>query len=474
MAIRNLLSSRAPYGRSTRPLCRALFDTWTPLIQQVIHRRWRLILLALGASMVVSLASHARADGSAPSTEHSEVTISGAAEATEDTEHQERTISTTPETVDAQLAEANHVADALFDSGPLDPVHDLWSVPADWAREQLGLSLALNYTTFYQHATRARGANDAMIGDLDFLGRWKPRGSKGPWSGSVAFHTEWRHRLASRTPGQLGPRVGSQWSTAVSNSSQRFGLVELFWEQGRVEEGFIARGGKIDAALIYDGGRYVSQNLAFLSGAFSDSPAMHLPAAGLGAAVAVYPNDWLYGIFGAHDANARRTQFGFNSIDKADFYYAGEIGITPGFGTAREGIYHITGWRSEKAAKLGQPSGEGFRIHAEQSLGPGGKIVPFVRYGWASGALVSTKQHVATGVGLEDPLGRRDDLVGFGFGWGEPKRSGRDQYTVEAFYRVRITPILSLTPDAQVILNPTNDKTRDLIWLFSLRMRAVF
>ena len=81
MGIRNLLSSRAPCGRSTRPLCLCLFDTWTPLIQQVIHRRWRLILLALGASMVVSLASHARADGSAPSTEHSEDTISGAAEA---------------------------------------------------------------------------------------------------------------------------------------------------------------------------------------------------------------------------------------------------------------------------------------------------------------------------------------------------------------------------------------------------------
>ena len=438
--------------------------------------KWRPLLVALVVAIAVTVASNTRADQDAPRDERPPVANPEEDASGEDeTGGRGRTIGASPQAVDAQLAEAHEqVVDALFEAGPLEPLHDLWSVPTDWIREEFGLSLGLNYTMLYQHATRSRGTNDGFFGDLDLLGRWELADSDGRWPGAIAFHTEWRHRLAADTPGQLGKRIGSQWSTAVSSRSQSYAVIELYWEQGSVEDGLIVRAGKVDSALIYDGGRYVSQNLAFLSGAFSDSPAMSFPAAGLGIAAAAFPNDWLSVTVGMHDANARRTQVGFNSIDKTDFFYAGEIGITPGFGTEREGAYHITGWRSESASKLNQRSGEGFQIHAEQQLGPGGKIVPFVRYGWSSGGITGTKQYAAIGIGLEDPLGRRNDLVGFGFGWGAPKRSGRDQYTLEAFYRVRVTPILSLTPDAQVILNPSEDRGRDTIWLFSLRARTVF
>ena len=252
-------------------------------------------------------------------------------------------------------------------------------MPTNWLREELGLSLGLNYTMTYQHASRARGTNDGFFGDLDLLGRWKLIDFDGSWPGALAFQTESRHRMASDTPGQLQPRVGSQWSTALSSNPQRYAVVELYWEQGSFDDGLIARFGKLDAALVYDGGRFVSQNLAFLSAGFSDSPPMFFPAPGLGAAAAAYPNDWFYLLAGFQDANARRTQTGFNSIDDADFFYADEVGITPAFGTENEGLYHVTVWRSEKADKVDRRSGEGFQIHAEQQLGPDGHFVPFLR-----------------------------------------------------------------------------------------------
>jgi hypothetical protein len=386
-----------------------------------------------------------------------------------------RTIGASPESVDAQLAEAQAPADALIDEDLIAPIRKLWSVPTNWLRKELGLSLGLNYTMLYQHASRARGTNDPMFGDLDLLALWRLPKFGEEWSASIALQAEWRHRLTSDTPGKLSRRVGSQWATAVSADSQRFALTQVYFEQHGFGDDMIARVGKIDSALIYDAGRYVSQNLAFLSAAFSDSPAMAFPAAGLGAAVAVYPTDWLYLIGGVHDASARRTQVGFNSIDDKDFFYAGEVGFTPWAGTDHEGHYHLTGWRSEKASRLGKPSGHGFRLYGEQALGPQGRIVPFARYGYSSGGITSTKQDASVGIALEDPFAHPRDLIGIALGWGEPKRSqDRDQYTLEAFYRLQLTPLLSVTPDTQVIFDPSQDRSRDTIWIFSLRTRAVF
>ena len=386
-----------------------------------------------------------------------------------------RTMSATPDSVDARLAEGRETADALFGAGRLDPVHELWSRPTDWLREKLGLSLGLNYTMLHQYASRTRGNNRGMFGDLDLVGRWELFDFEERWPASVGFQFEWRHRTASLTPGQLGPRAGSQWVTAVSANTQRPAIVELYWEQGRFEDGLIARIGKIDSALIYDSGRFVSQNVAFLSGPFSDSPPTSFPDAGLGAVAVAFPNDWLYVGGGVHDANAKRTESGFNSIDHGDFYFSGQLGITPFHGTEREGLYHVTAWRSEKASRRGKPSGQGFHLHAEQQLGPNGHFVPFARYARSSGGITGSRQSVAAGFGIEQPFGQRNDLFGFGFAWGEPKRSrDRDQYSLETFYRVRVTPLVSVTPDVQVIFDSSTNRNYDTVWVFSLRARAAF
>ena len=46
-----------------------------------------------------------------------------------------------------------------------------------------------------------------------------------------------------------------------------------------------------------------------------------------------------------------------------DFFYAGEIGFTPGLGTEHEGAYHITGWRSDKA-----------EVYCDQYICSGGQL----------------------------------------------------------------------------------------------------
>ena len=78
------------------------------------------------------------------------------------------------------------------------------------------------------------------------------------------------------------------------------------------------------------------------------------------------------------------------------------------------------------------------------------------------------------GFGLEDPFGNAGDMFGLGVGWADPDaRSLRDEYVVEAFYRVQVTPTLQFTPDFQVVFQPSAS-TDDAVGVFSLRFRIQY
>ena len=186
--------------------------------------------------------------------------------------------------------------------------------PFSWcANKACGLDLGMNYTALYQRAdTTVAGPRDVAGGDFDFFGRWNLLGSEKNCPGAFVFSSESRHRLANIPPSSLN--TGTVGGTIVGFGVQDFSLVQFYWERGSYDNGKIYRIGKMDPALIFDGGRYVSSNYAFLSPAFSDTQPMALPGAGLGVAGAVYPTKSTYVVAGLHDANGKRTTSGFNTF----------------------------------------------------------------------------------------------------------------------------------------------------------------
>ena len=101
--------------------------------------------------------------------------------------------------------------------------------------------------------------------------------------------------------------------------------------------------------------------------------------------------------------------------------------------------------------------------------------VPFFRYAYAHCGLNDVRQNISFGAGLEEPFGQNSDLIGLGFSWGQPSDSAlRDQYTFETFYRVHITPHTHLSPDLQVIINPSNAPSTDTVTVFGLRFRTLY
>lgn len=386
-----------------------------------------------------------------------------------------REISLSPDNLSSQVEEGRLKPDAILEDGLAAELGDAWRHFNDGVDARTRLRLGLNYTAVFQAASAVKqGDSGAAGGDFDFFGQWRVV-ERRKWPGSVYFQTELRHRYTSTAPADLGDSIGSLFRTTTGFGSNPFALSQLYWDHGSFDAGFRYRVGKIDPALIYDSGRYVSDNYAFLNQAFSDTAAMALPGPGLGATVVAYPHGQLYAMAGVQDANGRKTTSGFDTIGDGELFAALELGWTPKFGEPGEGAYHLTVWHSDRRADADVPSGRGFALTLEQQLGPDNTIVPFVRYSYGTGAGLEVRQVLAVGVGFERVFGQNDDHIGIGVSWGQPAdRSLRDEYVVESFYRFYLTPNLHISPDIQLIVHPSRNPKEDLIAVLGLRLRVLF
>lgn len=392
------------------------------------------------------------------------------------TRNQRLVFGNTPDDIGSQLSEAREEIDSLFPRGPLTPLHDGFTRWNERLLDSTGLDLGFNYTTLYQRAAEGTGRRGAASDDMDFFGEWNLLGSEGGTPGFIAFSSEIRDRYSPIPPSQLGSNVGTALGTTVGFNSQDLALVQLYWEHGSIESGMRYRIGRMDPALIYDGGRYVSSNYAFLSPAFSDTLPMPVPEAGLGAAGAIYPTANTYVALGVHDANGVRTQAGFDTFfDTREYFTALEFGAFPSEADQVRGLWHVTLWHIDARKDAGKPSDHGIALTFEQELGADGNIVPFFRYAYADEGLNPMRQNLAIGIGFENVFGQNEDLIGLAFGRGMPSnRSLRDEFVFETFYRIVITPHTHITPDLSVIIDPANAPERNSVAILGLRLRTLF
>ena len=202
-----------------------------------------------------------------------------------------------------------------------------------------------------------------------------------------------------------------------------------------------------------------------------------------------FPKANYYILGGVYSANSSDTGTTIDEVfDTGELFCQVEVGWSA---LARSGVpvqargpmdsnnIHLTAWY--KDAQPGQenptlrPEARGLAFNANMTVGD--SLMWFLRAG-ASEGWVSDRA-VSAGFGWR-PAGHFSDLFGFGVGWVRPNADivpepfQREQWNVETFYRLQLTPNFAITPDLQYIANPSLNPGVDDLWVASLRARITF
>lgn len=395
-----------------------------------------------------------------------------------DTREQKSALSETEQDLSAedvteQLEDAKQVREGIIGEGIIGDFASQWYQFNDTLKEAAGLDLGIAYTALYQYATSDGVPNEGASGDFDFFGSWHLVGQEGKNAGSLTFATEGRHAFTSSTPSEIGRGIGSLWGTTDGFNTQEFSLTQLWWSQQFFGDRLRLRLGKLDQGTFIDKNRFKSASFYFLNQAFSSNPTLPFPASGLGVGGRYDVTDSLHITFGFSNANAVKTRIDIDTLKEHEYFGTAEIRYSPEVQNRGKGNYRLTIWHADERKEGGLPSGHGLSLSFDQEIGHG--VIPFLRYAFADGGVTATRQMLSGGIGIEGPFGMKDDLIGIGIAWGDPKaRTWRDQYVGEVFYRLQLTANSRLTPGYQLIIRPSNASDDDTVSVFELRLRITF
>jgi porin len=285
-------------------------------------------------------------------------------------------------------------------------------------------------------------------------------------------------------PLQGGVAAGNIVPTAATWGDFDLGVTQFYIRQSLFGNRFQYAIGKLFAPNYVNSYPFFDDNRQFLNQNFSTNPTIASALRGFGAVALVYPTDGgLYvqgGIFNANSEDTGPTIGTFFS--EQEYFTTAEIGWS---GLARSGVpqqargpmdqnnVHLTWWHKDAqpgAATIFQPEMEGFAFNANFMAGD--NLMWFLRGGKSEGWV--TTRALSAGFGYR-PESAPSDLFGFGLAWSEPLLASlRDQTTMETFYRFQVTQNLAITPDLQIIIDPTLNPAVDSQIILGLRGRITF
>jgi porin len=352
-----------------------------------------------------------------------------------------------------------------------DPL-EAWFTFKDKIDRELGLNFGLDYTALGQRVSASPGDHGAASGIFRAFGTWTLVGRNGGNDGGLVMKLENRHSLGTDlTPQDLGVVAGSILPTGTAFTDYEWGVTNLFWRQRLLDGRLSFVAGTVDVTDYLDVYGLINpwthfQNLAFLT-----NPAIAPPNQGLGVAGAAMLTSNIYVIGGFADANGDATKAGFDTFfEENEFFKHVEIGWT----SSQNRIYldnvHLTYWHADEREAALVPESWGLAFSAAKFLDE--RWLPFFRAGYSDGGAAPLKASLATGLGVRRA---NTDVFGVGIGWGRPSLGHlRDQYTAEMFYRWQATETLAITPDVQVIWDPSLNLLEHNITVFGLRGRAAY
>ncbi len=382
-----------------------------------------------------------------------------------------------PGSIVERLEEDAESKDYIFQfpgvTGVLKPWYD-WKTELN---EQHGFNFGISYTAYYQKASDAFGPEDnAASSDLDISGTWTflGRGTESPTM--LGFNFFWRDTLDGKISTQtLFTQYGGLYSGAAPYGEED-PVVGEFWIQKKFNNVFGFRVGKIFPITAYDFFPFKNFRTDFVDFNHVTNATIPLPGNGLGAFVQYRPKPSVFLRLGVHDANADVQKSGFDTYDD-ELFTIFEVGFDTGLmprepGRPPHGHVHVSLWHQDERDDAGIDDGWGIGVSAVQRFG---RFTPFIRYGYAdvnAKGPTPVKNMVNVGLVTDGIFGQDKDRIGVGYTWSNPAdQSLNEQDTIDAYYRVQLTPEIEIGPTLEVIFDPVRNPDDETVYVWGFRTR---
>jgi porin len=141
-------------------------------------------------------------------------------------------------------------------------------------------------------------------------------------------------------------------------------------------------------------------------------------------------------------------------------------------GRPPHGHVHVSIWHQNQREEAGIDSGWGIAGSALQRFG---RFTPWVRYGYANHSddgPTPVKHMANVGLVIDGIFGQNNDRIGVGYTWSDPAdHELDDQSTIDAYYRVQVTPEIQFGPTFQFIFDPARNPDEDTVYVWGIRAR---
>ena len=284
----------------------------------------------------------------------------------------------------------------------------------------------------------------------------------------------------------------------VSNivADGRTQVSELWYEQRLADDRVRLKVGKIDAGgefgYAQNAGEFLNASMSWTATnvVMPTYPDPAFGVLGLGTAAFVKPVDGVYFGGGVFDgalaegvptgSRGPKTLFG----EPADLYLIGEggllweapEGVRLGVGRLALGAWHHTGSFQRFDDGTTESGTSGYYVILDQVLwreNPADAedaqgVGAFAMYDGTDGEVAEVEHHLSAGMAWTGAIPTRDaDVVGTGVTYAhfsdDAGFAGDGETTIEAFYRVQVTPWFSIKPDLQYILDPSGGDVDDAL-----------
>ncbi|HEX5222118.1 MAG TPA: carbohydrate porin [Verrucomicrobiae bacterium] len=260
--------------------------------------------------------------------------------------------------------------------------------------------------------------------------------------------------------------------TGIWSSHNGFRIPELAWQQSFNDGEVVVVAGVVSQGNYFDGNAYANSGRGqFMNSALIDTMIVPLPDYNFGLNLQWQPNDEWYAIVGGTAGNARAGVSPWTDFDWNNWSAVAEIGylMKDLFGLG-PGVYRVQPFLGQSS---GSPVETGIGFNFQQQLGKNSPFGWFGRFGTGGhehfdGDMqsITVGSQIGTGFVMQAPLKYlglaprlSNDVLGLGFVWSHIEESTRtiyhsDEYVLETFYTLQLSPLARLQPDVQILWNP--------------------